>query len=105
MWTGHKWRPNETQKKKDFLGKSKESKQRPKRMNKVNEFRIAFVGASGAGRVQIIQRAVEANKANSNIVNLLANVDYNDVTPKNRTRASSIHFIVQQLQAFPDFQF
>lgn len=67
------------------------------------KFFSAFMASSPANRFQLIMRTTQANSADSRIGNLLSNLNVNDTDPKNRTKADSIHFVCQQLQAFPGF--
>ena len=80
-------------------------------MSAVNQFRQAFVSASGADRFQLIQRVKAANAGNSAIDNLISNLDVNyrqvsdaKAEAAQRRKADNIHFVCAQLAAFPDFK-
>lgn len=69
----------------------------------VARFFSTFMSSSPANRFQFITRVSQVNSSDTRIGNLLSNLNVNDTDPKNRTRADSIHFVCQQLQAFPGF--
>ncbi len=72
-------------------------------MSAVARFQQDFLSASPGARAQIVQAAVQQNMANSQILNLISNVDYNASQSSNR--ADNIFFICRMLRAFPDFKY
>ena len=70
----------------------------------VSEFQMKFTKASGSERAQLVSQVSQANSGNTQIGNLLQNIDINDVLPTNRRKASSIFFICSMLRAFPEFK-
>ena len=70
----------------------------------VGAFLREFTTVNSATRAVVLHRVVAANQDNIQITNLLANVNLNDVSPRNRTKPDSIYFICMQLLAFPDFK-
>ena len=73
-------------------------------MSLVSTFQGQFVNASSSERAQLLTRVSQANSGNSQIGNLLQNVDVNDVSPKNKGKATSIFFVCSMLKAFPEFK-
>lgn len=69
----------------------------------VQQFQNNFLNASSAARSQLIINVAARNIHNSQIINLLQNININDTQIQNRTKVDSIHFVCQQLRAFPDF--
>ena len=81
-------------------------------MSAQERFRKDFIAASTGQRAALVQKVVSQNQANSQIVNLLANVDYNYkknpnplLEAKEWNKANNIFFICKMLSAFADFQY
>jgi hypothetical protein len=81
-------------------------------MSAQNQFRKDFIAASTGQRAALVQNVVNQNQSNSQIVNLLANVDYNYkknpnplLEAKEWNKANNIFFICKMLNAFPDFKY
>jgi hypothetical protein len=73
-----------------------------------SRFLSDFLSSSPGSRVALVQRVVSQNQHNSNIINLLANVDYNYKEGKDnsaKNRPDNIFFICRMLNAFPDFRY
>jgi glycine cleavage system protein P-like pyridoxal-binding family len=68
----------------------------------VAEFQRKFITARGIDRVQLVTQTALLN-TNYQIKNLLQNIDMNDTSEKNKTKASNIYWICGQLMAFSDF--
>jgi len=73
-------------------------------MSQVSMFQNQFIKASSSDRAQLRIRVSHVNSGNSQIGNLLQNIDVNDVSPKNRGKPSSIFFVCAMLKAFPEFK-
>ena len=71
----------------------------------VARFQNAFIAANSAVRAQVLQTANTLNAGNAGVQNLLANLDLNDTSQKNRMKVSNIFFICAQLLAFDNFKF
>lgn len=67
-------------------------------------FQNNFLNASSAARAQLIINVAARNLHNSQIINMLQNININDTAPQNRMKVDSIYFACQQLRAFPDFK-
>jgi hypothetical protein len=76
-------------------------------LSAVNRFKSDFMAASSAQRFQIVMGVSNKNSDDSRIGNLVGNLNVNDdgKNPKTRTRADNIHFVCQQLMAFPMFKY
>ena len=73
-------------------------------MSQVITFQNQFIKASSSERAQLLIRVSQLNSGNSQIGNLLQNLDVNDVLYKNRGKPSSIFFVCAMLKAFPEFK-
>jgi len=81
-------------------------------MSAVNQFKSAFLALRGADRFQLIQQVKTANSGNAGVDNLVSNLDVNYQPLKDaakeaaqRRKADNIHFVCQQLSAFPTFRY
>ena len=74
-------------------------------MTPQESFLRSFVQAPAPQRPSVVEHVKTANWNDSRILNLVANVNYNDVSPKNRNQQDNIYWIVKQLGAFREFQF
>lgn len=63
----------------------------------LNKYRTS----SSASRAQMISEA-KNYIGDTSFLNLLANLDLNDIDPKNKSRPSSIYFVASQMVAFRD---
>lgn len=81
-------------------------------MSTVAKFQRDFLLASSPNRAAILQKVQAQNQHNSQILNLLANVNINYTPNKNpalesqeRRKADNIFFICSMLNAFQDFRY
>lgn len=77
----------------------------------VSRFQQAFLHSSSADRAQLVFKVSQANSDNPQIGNLLQNLDLNyrpnrdqKVEAQERRKPTSIYFVCQMLQAFPNFK-
>lgn len=75
-------------------------------------FQSEFLKSPSQKRAALIQKVVALNQQNTEILNLLANVDINYKPNTNLIqeaaswrRADNIYFICKMLTAFPDFRY
>jgi hypothetical protein len=71
----------------------------------VATFQSAYLNANGGQRAQLIQTVTQLNANETQIGNLLVNLNLNDVSKANRMRPDNIYFVCAQLLAFPTFKF
>ena len=67
------------------------------------KFRGRFLSLMPAERFQYIQQVTTRNN-DTQITNLLSNLNVNDVDKRNSTRPDNIYFVTNQLAAFPNFK-
>lgn len=77
----------------------------------VSRFQQSFLRMSSGERAQLVNQVTQANSDNSQIGNLLQNIDVNyrvnkdqKLEAQERRKASNIYFVCQMLQAFPTFK-
>ncbi len=64
-----------------------------------DQFLAAFIAANGAARVQMVN-TVTRNTNDTRVHNLLANLNYNDVSKRNAHNPDSIHYACAMLRSF-----
>ena len=77
----------------------------------VSRFQQTFLRLSSGERAQLLYKVAQANSDNSQIGNLVQNLDVNykpnkdqKMEAQQRRKADNIYFVCQMLQAFPTFK-